>query len=192
MLSGRRMPSSSANFSAGMILPRAMPAISGMMASTSEMPWSRKNCWISFAMIGPSPLQPLARRRTEGTEQRARKIVAHCFPLGMPLHGERETRRVAHAERFDHAIGRAGFDDEAVGEPIDALPVQRIHANTIRAGEAAQHAAIFEDHVVCRSVLHVEGLRLIFPVIELALHLLELLIKSAGIGDVHFLKAAAD
>jgi hypothetical protein len=38
MLSGRRMPSSSPNFSAGMILPRAMPAMSGMMASTSEMP----------------------------------------------------------------------------------------------------------------------------------------------------------
>ena len=29
----------------------AMPAMSGMMASTSEMPWSRRNCRISFAMI---------------------------------------------------------------------------------------------------------------------------------------------
>ncbi len=39
-----RMPSSSANFAAGMILPRAIPAMSGMIASTSEIPWSRKNC----------------------------------------------------------------------------------------------------------------------------------------------------
>ena len=46
MLSGRRMPSSSANLAAGMILPRAMPAMSGTMASTSEMPCSLKNCWI--------------------------------------------------------------------------------------------------------------------------------------------------
>jgi hypothetical protein len=50
MLSGRRMPSSSPNFSAGMILPRAMPAMSGMIASTSEMPWSLRNCLISFAI----------------------------------------------------------------------------------------------------------------------------------------------
>ena len=34
----------SANFSAGMILPRGTPAMSGMMASTSEMPCSLKNC----------------------------------------------------------------------------------------------------------------------------------------------------
>jgi len=31
-------------FSAGMSLPRATPAMSGMMASTSEMPCSFKNC----------------------------------------------------------------------------------------------------------------------------------------------------
>ena len=37
MPSGSRMPSSSAYFSAGMILPRATPAMSGMIASTSEI-----------------------------------------------------------------------------------------------------------------------------------------------------------
>jgi hypothetical protein len=46
MLSGRRMPSSSANFSAGMIFPRGTPAMSGMIASTSEIPCSLKNCWM--------------------------------------------------------------------------------------------------------------------------------------------------
>src|SRR5260370_34587646 len=43
-------PSSSANFSAGMSLPRATPAMSGMMASTSEIPCSLKNCWIVLAI----------------------------------------------------------------------------------------------------------------------------------------------
>ena len=51
MLSGMRMPSSSANLTAGMILPRAMPAMSGTTASTSEMPCSLKNCWIGVLMI---------------------------------------------------------------------------------------------------------------------------------------------
>ena len=50
MLSGMRMPSSSANFIAGITLPRAMPAMSGTTASTSEMPCSLKNCWIGVLM----------------------------------------------------------------------------------------------------------------------------------------------
>src|SRR5262245_48572026 len=115
MLSGRRMPSSSANFSAGMILPRAMPAMSGMMASTSEMPWSRKNCWISFAMMLVA-FRLLSRRCAEGGEQRSRKFVAHHFPLGVPLHGHREAARVLHAERFDDPVGGTRFDDEACAE----------------------------------------------------------------------------
>src|SRR6185295_16957609 len=183
MLSGRRMPSSSANFSAGMILPRAMPAMSGMMASTSEMPWSRKNCWISFAIKRPLVLlacsgsrrsargggerarsaalqalgQTLAARGPEGGEQRAGEIVAHDLPFRVPLHGEREARGVLHAEGFDDAIRCARLDGEAVAEPIHALPVQGIHADAIGAGEPAQHAALLQHHVVSRAVLDVQG-----------------------------------
>src|SRR5678815_2372096 len=134
MLSGRRMPSSSANFSAGMILPRAIPAMSGMMASTSEMPWSRRNCLISFAILGRPDylflsLILLARRSAELGEQRHRKRVAHHLPFGVPLHRERESRRRFHAKRFDQAIGCSRFDHKPRREPVDTLPVQGVHAH---------------------------------------------------------------
>src|SRR5690349_212125 len=122
MLSGSRMPSSSPNFSLGMILPRAMPAMSGMMASTSEMPWSRRNCLISFAM-GHLTIGSLTRRPAELGEQRHRKRVAHDLPLRVPLHREREGGSRLHAERLHQAIGRARLDREVGPEPVHALPV---------------------------------------------------------------------
>ena len=94
----------------GELLPRASPcrarspAMSGMMASTSWMPWSRKNCGCRSAWkltccgrgamprrrSARRPRRAPARRLAEGGEQGARKIVAHHLPLGMPLHRERE------------------------------------------------------------------------------------------------------
>src|SRR6185503_16169998 len=114
MLSGRRMPSSSANFAAGMILPRAIPAMSGMMASTSEIPWSRKNCWISLAMGGPFLVHVFARGCPECREQRPREWIGGDLPFGMPLHGYRETRGQLHPEGFDQPIRRAGLDDQSL------------------------------------------------------------------------------
>src|SRR5262245_43317303 len=168
MLSGSRMPSSSPNFSDGMILPRAMPAMSGMMASTSEMPWSLRNCRISFAMVNSlslTILRPGARRLAELGEQRHRKRVAHDLPLGVPLHGEREARRGFHAEGLDQPIGRARLDREVGPQPVDALPVQRIHLDALLARELPQQRAGFQQHVVRRSVLHVERLALVLAVI---------------------------
>src|SRR3977135_3628339 len=128
------MPSSSANFAAGMILPRAMPAMSGMMASTSEMPWSRKNCWISLTIektfvwarrsTDAPHLHVLACGGTEGRKQRARKRIAQYLPLGMPLHGHCETLRVPHPECFHESIRRPGLHRQVLTQPVYALGVQ--------------------------------------------------------------------
>src|SRR5207342_1880028 len=138
MLSGRRMPSSSANFSAGMILPRAMPAMSGMMASTSEMPWSRRNCLISFAIFVVLTNLACACGLAELGEQRLRKRIAHDLPFRVPLHRQREARCRLHAERLDQPVRGTRLDREIGREPVDALPVQRIHFDALPAGELAQ------------------------------------------------------
>src|SRR6185437_2596964 len=124
MLSGRRIPSSSANFSAGMILPRAIPAMSGMIASTSSMEWSRKNCWISLDMRHrhESPqLRALETRCAERREDRSRESVAHHLPLGMPLHCDREAAGALYAKGLDETVRRASLHGEIGAQPIDTL-----------------------------------------------------------------------
>ena len=66
----------------------------------------------------------------------------------MPLHRERESRRRLHAEGLDEPIHRPRLDGEIRAQPVDALPVQRVHADAVRARERLQHAARFEDDVV--------------------------------------------
>src|SRR5882672_2551 len=132
MLSGSRMPASSANFSAGMSLPRAMPAISGMIASTSEMPWSRKNCWISLGINHLQVLHPFPAGGAKGGEQRHRERVVHHPPFRVPLHGQRKAARRGHAEGLDEAIARARLDAEAAAELAHALAMERIHLQAVR------------------------------------------------------------
>src|SRR5262245_5122033 len=148
MLSGRRMPSSSANFSAGMILPRGTPAMSGMIASTSAIPCSLKNCWMTLIRDASgaqslirSPLRPLTGSPAELCEQRARKRVVCELPLGVPLHRQRERRRIAHAEGFDQAVRRLRLDLQVTPQRLHALRVQRVDVQSIAAGQAMQQAA---------------------------------------------------
>src|SRR6185312_3221508 len=143
-LSGRRIPSSSANFSAGMILPRAIPAMSGMIASTSEIPWSRKNCWISLGMLdlfswpGLPGLGAIAARRAERREQSTREGVIHDFPFRVPLHGDRKARRARHPKRLHHPIGSTRLDREIGAKTVDALRVEGVDLQPIRPCERAQ------------------------------------------------------
>jgi hypothetical protein len=104
MLSGIRMPSSSANFIAGMTLPRAMPAMSGTTASTSEMPCSLKNCWIGVLMT--RYFRALTRERAASPKAaniaRENEFFMTCH--WVPLHREREAGGRPHPERFDQAV----------------------------------------------------------------------------------------
>src|SRR5215469_10216759 len=190
------MPPSSANFSAGMILPRAMPAMSGMMASTSEMPWSRKNWRISLTIrCSPSPgpgLGAVAAGGAEGREQRARQGVVHHLPLGMPLHRERKPCRAFDSEGFDQAVARARLHREALPETLDALPVQGVDSHLIGSGQRAEEPFRGQSDVVRWPVLHLERQALVVPVIEMPRHLVNALMQAAAEGDVDLLKAAAD
>ncbi len=85
---------SSANFSAGMILPRGTPAMSGMIASTSEMPCSLKNCWMTLIVRCLERAHELlrqkrrtARAKTDWSQTsirdaiaRRRRTTARCAP----------------------------------------------------------------------------------------------------------------
>jgi gamma-glutamylputrescine oxidase len=109
----------------------------------------------------------------------------------VPLHGERETLRATHAERFDDAVWRAGFHDQPLGQPLDALVVERVHSNAIGIGEAAQYAALFQHNVVGGAILDIERLRFIVSMVEEAGDFVQLLVERAAEGDIHLLEAAA-
>ena len=83
----------------------------------------------------------------------------------MPLHRERERRRVAHAKGFDHAVRRARLDLEIVAQRLHALRVQRIHLQALVARELAQLPAGRERHFVGRAVLLIERRLHVFLVV---------------------------
>ena len=103
MLSGRRMPSSSANFSAGMILPRAMPAMSGNdrldlgdAVIAKELLYFGSHKSPSFSVSHCASTKDAARstacaaRCAKLGKQRTRKIIARDPPFRMPLQGQRK------------------------------------------------------------------------------------------------------
>src|SRR5580658_1677826 len=189
MLSGRRMPSSSANFSAGMILPRAMPAMSGMIASTSEIPWSRKNCCISLAI---DHLSFGAAGRAEFGKQSSRERVIAGTPFRVPLHRERKLWCALDAKRLHHSVRCARFHGKTASELTHALGMERVHADPIGAGDAPQLSIGLEDHLVCELVLPLDRQRLVLAVIHVAGYLVQLLPQRAPEGDVHLLEAATN
>jgi hypothetical protein len=63
--------------------------------------WVRSSC----RLIAPA-------RLAESLEQAAGECALLEFPLGMPLHAEREGRAALDAKGFDETVVRGGFDDE--------------------------------------------------------------------------------
>ena len=164
------MPSSSANFSAGMILPRAMPAMSGMMASTSEMPWSLQELLDLVCSSGSPDYFALFARRP-GRTRRTARVKTGCsmtFHSGCHCTASAKLGAVCTRKASTSAVRRARLDRRGRGaERSHALRVQRIHLDAVAAREPAQHAAPAQLDLVRRAVLHVERLlRVLAMVVE--------------------------
>ena len=95
-----------ANFCAGMILPRAMPAMSGMMrlhfgdaAFTEElMDVVRHESPVVSCCARSRAASPNALNNARGER------VLRGLPFRMPLHCQREAPRALHAEGFDQSV----------------------------------------------------------------------------------------
>src|SRR5580692_5025647 len=155
------MDSPDSNLLRGMILPRAIPAMSGMIASISVMRCCFRNssmsCMIVLsvfartglgvrggggyrAVAGPGA-HSIAACIAERPEDRGGQRVARVLPLGVPLHTQSEGARILDAHRFDQSVRRSGFGHEAVAQPLDALSMQGIHPRLVRPRcEALQQA----------------------------------------------------
>jgi hypothetical protein len=70
--------------------------------------------------------------------------------------------------------------------------VQRVHADPVRAHERLQQSARLEHDVVRRSVLHVQRVFLVFPMIIEARDFVHALMERSAHRHVHLLKSTAD
>ena len=73
----------------------------------------------------------------------------------MPLHREQKIA-VGASIGFDQPIRRGGFDRQALAEPSDALPVQRIDLRPRAARDLREQAARVQVDGVARGVLRIE------------------------------------
>ena len=110
----------------------------------------------------------------------------------MPLNGECKVLRVRNTKGFDDAVGRRCLDAQALAQTVDALAVQRVYLDGAGPGDALKLAAWCQYDIVCRGVLDIERRSFVFTMIEASRHFFDVLMQCAAIGDVEFLKAAAD
>ena len=115
----------------------------------------------------------------------ARCSGCHCS-------GQREGRRIGHAEGLDLAIVGDGFEPGARRQAIDALGMQRIHLHAALAQQAMQQAALDDVDVMRRRVVHVDVGRLGRAMIAAAFDLVHELVQRAAQRHVDLLQAAAD
>ena len=70
--------------------------------------------------------------------------------------------------------------------------MQGIDLQAIPSGDFAQGSSRLQEDFVSRSVLHVERRGFILAVVEVTRYFMQPLVQGAAVGNVHFLKSAAD
>src|SRR5258708_3963819 len=95
---------------------------------------ARTTCWPrtfrARVLLSPPVLQ---QRGAESLEQGAIDGVVLRVVFGVPLHTQRESRRVGDADRLDRAVFGDTLDDDPLAGLENALAVQRIHADRLAA-----------------------------------------------------------
>src|SRR5438876_7263763 len=86
-------------------------------------------------------LLPRRQRLAERLEQLAVDRVLLRIVFRVPLHAERETRRIGDPDRLDGAVLGDALDDNAPAGFENALPVQRIDLDFIAAENFGEGAA---------------------------------------------------
>src|SRR6516162_7251780 len=140
----------------------------------------------------------LRQRRAEGFEEFAIHRIVLRVVFGVPLHAERETRRLGNADRFDGAVIGHALDDDAFAGLEDTLAVQRIDPNGFGSQQLRKDASRRQTYLVAvgKNHLHI-GVEFAVrqtrrAVIDAAGQFADFRMQRAAIGDVHLLKAAAD
>ena len=110
----------------------------------------------------------------------------------MPLQPESEPGTIRHPECFDEAVGSPRLDAQIRTQLPDSLPVQRVHLQALRPGDFAQHSSRLQQHFMGRTILSLERQSLVVAVVELTGYLVQPLMQRAAVGNVHFLKSAAN
>ena len=188
------MPSSSANFSAGMILPRAMPGHVGddgldlgnavffqELLNRARHTSPRSSC-ATFLLASPNALNSAREKAFFANFHSG----CHCTPRAKP--GAPGSLNAS----ITPSVG-ARFDDEPFAEGSHTLPMQRIHARcAIAPGDFCQQAAGLQHHFVRRTVLHFQRLGFDRRGDPGGLALLNVLPERAAVSDVHLLKSTAD
>src|SRR5690606_9081293 len=203
------------NFRVGMILPRAMPAISDTMHSTSVMRRSLSHLTRSSALSTVSSFslpiamghhsflisirgRVLAYRVSKRAEQFPGYGILPVLPLRVPLHAKRKSLRSAHLHGLHGAVCRATFRYQAVGDARNTLPMQRVYLNHPCAKQIFEDPPLDEGHLMRGPVLHIERIVLLLAMIEarriagFGRHFLQVLVQRAAEGNVQLLEAAAD
>ena len=81
---------------------------------------------------------------------------------------------------------------QILAQSVHPLPMQGIHMEAVPACDFSPSPSRLQEHLVGRSVLHVQRLRFIVAVIEVAGHLVQARVQGAAVGDIHFLESPAD
>jgi hypothetical protein len=110
----------------------------------------------------------------------------------MPLQPESETGTIRHPEGFDDAVGSPCLDAQIATQFPDSLPMQRVHLQAIRPCDFAQHSSRLQQHFMGRTVLRLERQSFVVTVIKVTWYLVQPLVQRAAVGNIHFLKTAAN
>ncbi len=110
----------------------------------------------------------------------------------MPLHGKREIPGAVHAETLDQAVVSDRLYGNSIGKPGNALRVQRIHCNSVRACEVAQQAAFEQMDLMRRTILDIERVVRIFLVAVVSLDFMDVLVQRASKHHVQLLESPAN
>ena len=163
------MPSSSANFSAGMSLPRATPAMSGMMASTSEMPCSLQELLNRARHKSPCSCARCRLAAPNAANSARENGFVGKLPFRMPLHTQREDSCASATRKASITpSGARASTAKSLAQFLDSLPMQRIDLQAIPSGDFSQGPSRLQQHFVGRAVLHVQRRGFIVAVIEVA------------------------
>ena len=141
----------------------------------------------------PQPLQ-LARPAggAKGGEDGLRQRAVGDTHLRMPLHRQREGWRPVDREGLDEAVGRRGFQAQAVAQPLDPLVMQRVDRMATLRQQAGQHAAGRDVDLVAVVVPALDRPVVVaFAVVQTAASRMDRGIERAAPGDVHLLEAPA-
>ncbi len=98
---------------------------------------------------------------------------------------------IGAAKRLNQPVGRHRIHHQPWGQPVNPLPVQRIHPRAGHPGKQMQRAAWRKIHPMGWHILLGQGHGSVFAVVVQPAHMVHRLVQRATHRHVNFLKAPA-